>query len=123
MDEYGTAGRPNQSEVSLDHRDFVLQERGRGVVAAEYRIGAQPCETVLDDVAAAHVLEQHHDRERGVIDLIFQLGFALGHVYATRLELIDDPIAAPQPDEMQDEALVGGIVYDLELRALLDQIG
>jgi len=27
---------------------------------------------------------------------------------------------APQPDEMQDEALVGGIVYDLELRALLD---
>jgi len=35
--------------------------------------------------------------------------------------LIDDPIAAPQPDEMQDEALVGGIVYDLELRALLDR--
>src|SRR2546426_4339749 len=47
------------------HRDVGLQRRLCGVVAPEYGIAASPREAVLDDVTAAHVLEEHHDRERG----------------------------------------------------------
>src|SRR2546426_7568676 len=97
------------------HRDVGLQRRLCGVVAPEYGIAASPREAVLDDVTAAHVLEEHHDRERGVVDLIFQLGFALGHADAPGFELIDDAIAAPQPYGMKDEALVGRIEDDFEL--------
>ena len=90
-------------------------------MAAEHGIGAPPREAVLHDIAAAHVLEEDDYRERGIVDLLFQLGFALRHAHATGLELVDDPVAAAEPHGVKDQPLVGRIEYDLELRVLLDR--
>jgi len=94
-----------------DHVGVAAQPHG--VVAVD-RVG------VVDHVAGAHVAEEDDRRERAVEELLVQLVLALDDLDLGGTQRVDGLPGADDADVVDDEALVGRLEVEPELRDLLD---
>lgn len=63
-----TPGRPRQAGVEPFHRHVELEVEAPAMAVGEHRIAATQAVGVLDDIADAHVVEEHVGGSRAVED-------------------------------------------------------
>src|SRR5262249_50139272 len=92
------------------------QQKGVDVAARKDRVAAADRVSVIDDVALTHVVEHDERRQPAVVKLLVEFVFLLNDFDVARAQRVDGLAAAQQADVMNDESLVGGFEFVLELR-------